>query len=178
MRGGIYCYYHTRLHRRTNHNSRLPRETADSPEPGQPQPLQIPVLEDRCAIQLVIPDVLNALLANKIDAKSAAILLNGMRLAAQNADKSISTVPTRTIEAFGRTPEGDELALMEDELSDRYEFDDGELTGIDDREYPELAESSQSSTYRLPDSVDSAQSAEACSAAGEPATVAPLVSAR
>jgi hypothetical protein len=177
MRDSLYCYFHNRLHRRTSHNSRLPRET-DSADPSQPQPFQIPILEDRCAIQLVIPDVLNALLAQKIDAKSAAVLLNGMRLAAQNADKSFSTVPTRTVEAFARTPEGHELAMTEDELDDRYEFDDGEITSIEYRDYPELPEQGQDSVIPLPVPAASAQSAETRSAAGEPAIDLPLVRAR
>ncbi len=182
LRGGLYCYFHTRLRRRVD--PKLSRGPSDPPPP-----LQIPVLEDRSAIQLLIPDVLNAMLSKQIDVKSAAILLNGMRLAAQNADRSNLAGWERTVDVFGRTPEGDELAINEEEFNDTYEFDEGELCGIDDREYPELPEPNPGGNLQLIHSTAvpaqfpaaqsaDAQSAEACSAAGVPAAAPPLVSAR
>ncbi len=174
LRGGIYCYFHTRLHRRTDQRSRADRSGKES-GPAQP-PLEIPVLEDRSAIQLLIPDVLNALLAGKIDGKAAAILLNGMRLAAQNADKSIGSEPTRTVEVFSHTPDGHLLALFNDEFSDDDDCNEGELIGKDDAEIPELP--SPSKVPQLPGPAVVAQSIEACARPADAPIVPPLVSAR
>ncbi len=177
LRGALYCYFHTRLHRRIAQWPG-PGEAGKSADADRPQPLEIPFLEDRTAIQLLIPDVLNALLAKKIDAKCAAILLSGMRLAAQNANQSTCAPWDKTVELFTRTANGHELALEEEEYDERYECDDGKLILTDGHEVRELTESSQSSDRQLPNPAAIAQSAEALSGAGELPIVAPLVKVR
>jgi hypothetical protein len=68
-----YCYFHRSLRERTKRNLRDAR---------QQKSLQIPPLEDIETIQIAIGDVVNALLADRIDAKKAGLALYGLQTAA------------------------------------------------------------------------------------------------
>lgn len=68
-----YCYFHRSLRERTKRHLRHAR---------QQKPLQIPPLEDIETIQIAIGDVVNALLADRIDAKKAGLALYGLQTAA------------------------------------------------------------------------------------------------
>ena len=71
-----YCYFHRSSRERTKRQLRHARQNL---------PLQLPVLEDEETIQLAIGDVLNALLADRIDCKKAGLILYGLQTAASNA---------------------------------------------------------------------------------------------
>jgi hypothetical protein len=71
-----FCYFHRAARERAKRQARHAR---------QQKPLQLPLLEDREAIQLAIGDVLNALLNDRIDTKKAGLLLYGLQTAAGNA---------------------------------------------------------------------------------------------
>jgi hypothetical protein len=99
LRGKQFCYFHTRVH------SRAPQkgQTAD-------QPLEFPVLEDRCAIQLALAQVLNRLGSGKLDPRSAGLLLYGLQIASQNVERNLDILPKYGVEAQTRTKDGDVLA--------------------------------------------------------------------
>lgn len=103
LKGTPFCYFHTRLHRIAKQAS-TPTDSID-----------IPVLEDRCAIQLAIAQVLKALLNATIDHRRASILLSGLRLASQNVDRKPLAIPYGTVNAITRTRDGDELAQEDDD---------------------------------------------------------------
>ncbi len=71
-----YCYYHRSSRERTKRQLRHARRH---------KPLQLPLLEDRESIQIAIGDVLNAILADRIDTRKAGLLLYGLQTAASNA---------------------------------------------------------------------------------------------
>ncbi len=71
-----YCYYHRSSRERTKRQLRHARQS---------KPLQLPLLEDRESIQVAIGDVLNAILADRIDTRKAGLLLYGLQTAASNA---------------------------------------------------------------------------------------------
>jgi hypothetical protein len=73
-----YCYFHTAQRDRRLRILANQRST---------QPYQLPLLEDAGAIQLAIMDVTNALLANRIEPKRAALVLSALKIASSNAKK-------------------------------------------------------------------------------------------
>lgn len=99
LRGKQFCYFHTRVHSRVPQKGR----TAD-------QPLEFPVLEDRCAIQLALAQVLNRLGSGKLDPRSAGLLLYGLQIASQNVERKLEILPKYGVEAQTRTKDGDVLA--------------------------------------------------------------------
>ena len=78
LAGDEYCYYHRSARERTKRQLRHAR---------QQKPLQLPLLEDRESIQIAIGDVLNAILADRIDSRKAGLLLYGLQTASSNAHK-------------------------------------------------------------------------------------------
>jgi hypothetical protein len=99
LRGTHYCYFHTRLH----------HIAAEKSNDGD-EPIKIPVLEDRSAIQIALAQVLNGLASSKLDPRRAGLFLYGLQIASQNVGHNedidrMSAVPSLTL-----TPEGEELA--------------------------------------------------------------------
>lgn len=78
LRDDDYCYFHRASRERHKRHLRHTRQV---------KPLQIAPLEDEESIQLAIGDVLNALLAQRIDHRTAGLLLYGLQTAASNARK-------------------------------------------------------------------------------------------
>lgn len=71
MRDSAYCYYHARLH-------------SHYPRPRKPKNLpKLENLDSRRAIQVAITEVLNGLLARKIDPRQAGRALYGIQMASQ-----------------------------------------------------------------------------------------------
>jgi hypothetical protein len=66
MRTSAYCYYHARLQRRTH----VPRKQ-----------LQLPALDSPSAIRNGVTQVLNHMLAGKIDPRGAGRALHGIQMA-------------------------------------------------------------------------------------------------
>ena len=73
LRDDHFCYFHRSSRERLKRQQRNARYQV---------PLELPVLEDAATIQLAIGDVLNALLLNRIDRKTASTLLYGLQMAA------------------------------------------------------------------------------------------------
>jgi hypothetical protein len=71
-----FCYFHVAARDRVR-RQRLAAE--------RKLPLQVPILEDRNTIQLALGDVVNALLADRIDHRKAALVLYALQTAAANA---------------------------------------------------------------------------------------------
>lgn len=98
-----FCYFHARLHRA----AKQPVSLTDS--------LDIPLLEDRCAVQLTITRVLRAFLKKTIDRQSTSTLLYGLQLALQSVDRNSWAIGFDTVENLSQNPDGDEIALGPDE---------------------------------------------------------------
>jgi hypothetical protein len=103
LRGGNFCYFHSRLH------------LAAQKPAGKKGPVEIPVLEDRCAIQVTITRILRAIVNNTIDRPRASLLLYGLQLALQSVDRNGWAIPVGTVEALSHTSDGDELAADPDD---------------------------------------------------------------
>ncbi len=103
LRDEPFCYFHSRLHRAAKQKVSL----IDS--------LDIPLLEDRCAVQLTITRVLRALVNKTIDRHSASTLLYGLQLALQSVDRSSWAIGFDTVEGLSETPDGDVIASDPDE---------------------------------------------------------------
>jgi hypothetical protein len=125
LRGEDLCYFHRRQHLA----AQKPASANDS--------IEIPLLEDRCAIQVTITQVLRAIVANTIDRPRASLLLYGLQLALQSVDRKSWAIPVGTVEALSHTSDGDELAVdpdgYEDEDDDEEE-DSDEAGGGDDED--------------------------------------------
>jgi hypothetical protein len=123
LKGGPFCYFHTRLHLA----ARKPISATDS--------IEIPVLEDRCAIQVTITQVLRAIVNNTIDRPRASLLLYGLQLSLQSVDRNNWAIPFGTVEALSQTSDGDELAADpddDDEDEDDEEEEDSDSDESDD----------------------------------------------
>ena len=118
LKGGPLCYFHTRLHQ------------AERKPVGMDDSIEIPMLEDRCAIQVTISQVLRAIVNNTIDRPRASLLLYGLQLALQSVDHNDWAIPVGTVEAISHTPDGDELVANPDDEDedegDEEEEDPGE----------------------------------------------------
>jgi hypothetical protein len=117
LTGKPFCYFHSRLHR----DARKPVTLIDS--------IDIPLLEDRRSIQLVITRVLRALVNKTLDRQTASTLLYGLQLASQGVAHDHYDVRFNCVKALSHTRDGDEIAadpdhpeLEEDE--DEYEEND------------------------------------------------------
>jgi hypothetical protein len=101
LRGTPYCYFHTRVHQ------------SAKPKPGlKNAPLQLPVLEDRSAIQLALAQIFDALATARIDSRQAGLFLYGLQIGSNNISGDAS-VPTDTVMNVTRTRNGGELAPQE-----------------------------------------------------------------
>ena len=99
LRGKPYCYYHTRLHERT----RKPAAT-----PGD-EPIKLPVLEDRSAIQMALAQVLDSLGSSHIDPRRAGLYLYALQIASKNIDRKGAAVSIASVHSISQTPEGDDM---------------------------------------------------------------------
>jgi hypothetical protein len=79
-------------------------------KPSPYDSIEIPVLEDRYAIQLTIVQVLKHLVNKTIDNQRAALLLRGLQLASQNVRPEGVGSAFTTVKNLIRTDEGDEFA--------------------------------------------------------------------
>ena len=111
LRDKNYCYYHTRLHRLAIPPKPAPANTpAATPTPVIPEPLKLPILEDRSAIQVALSQVLDALGSSKIDPRRAGLFLYALQLASQNVERKQDILPFKAVQSVTLTPDGDELA--------------------------------------------------------------------
>jgi hypothetical protein len=98
LHGKPYCYYHTRLH-----------TFVKRPEPSLMEPIKLPILEDRGAIQLGLAQVLDALGTDRITPRSAGLYLYAIKLASQLVKSSIGGVSSDPVQSTSQSPEGEEL---------------------------------------------------------------------
>ena len=91
LRDEHFCYFHSHLHRA----AKQPVSLIDS--------FDIPLLEDRCAVQLTVTRVLRALVNKTIDRQSASTLLYGLQLALQSVDRSSWAIGFDTVEGLSRS---------------------------------------------------------------------------
>ena len=112
LRGEPFCYFHKRHH------------AAQKKPPGSMDSIEIPFLEDRCAIQNSLTQVLRAVVNNSIDRARAATVLYGLQLALQSVDKGTWAIPFDTTKAVSRTPDGDEIAADPNHDYEEEEYED------------------------------------------------------
>jgi hypothetical protein len=75
LKGEKFCYFHTRSRSRAHASRHVEHWEA----------IEIPLLEDRSAIQRALSEVANAIANNRIDPKRAGPLLYSLQIASQNA---------------------------------------------------------------------------------------------
>ncbi len=103
-----YCYYHNRLHQRAKSSVPSGARSAKSSTPEEP--LKLPLIEDRSAIQVALAQIFDALSSGKIDRPTAAIYLAGLRIASQAVERKQDILPFRSVQSVFLTREGDEVA--------------------------------------------------------------------
>jgi hypothetical protein len=123
IQGGNLCYFH----RRQRIAAQKPVSMMDS--------IEIPLLEDRCAIQVTITQVLRHIVNKTIDRPRASLLLYGLQLSLQSVDRSSWAIPIGTVKALSQTSDGDELAVdPDDDYEDDEEEEDSDESGGEDAE--------------------------------------------
>lgn len=96
-----FCWFHQTIRRRTK---------KEGPEPI----LELPTLEDPESVQLALSDVLCALAAGRINAKSAGTLLYGLQIAGANLRKTyFHSACMNLVIASETDPEAGELAPVQ-----------------------------------------------------------------
>src|SRR5438270_1976894 len=108
LAGGIWCYFHHRLHQR--HSAFRPTQaTRGYLIPGQH--IELTALEDRESVQVALSVVINALATGQLDIKRATALLYGLQLASNNA-RGLQTKPFApdVVRAIESSPEGLDLS--------------------------------------------------------------------
>jgi hypothetical protein len=126
LTGGLWCYFHHRLHQR--HTTFRPTgATRGYLIPGQH--IELSALEDRESVQVALSVVINALATGQLDIKRATALLYGLQLASNNA-ASLQTRPFApdVVRSVEPSPEGLDLAEPGAtlETDDLYDFTDDE----------------------------------------------------
>jgi hypothetical protein len=118
LQGEDLCYFHSR-------RRHIPGKPADF--------VEIPLLEDRCAIQITITQILRAVVNKTIERHQAQLLLYGLQLSLQSVDRAKTSIPFTTVKAVSESSDGEELAAEPyDEDEDDDEDDDDEEEDSDD----------------------------------------------
>ena len=122
LQGQDLCYFHSR------------RRRADQKPVTCMDSIEIPLLEDRCAIQVTITQVLRAIVNKTIDRPRAQLLLYGLQLALLGVDRTKTSIPFRTVKAISESSDGEELATepYEEEDDDEDDDDDDEEEDSDE----------------------------------------------
>jgi hypothetical protein len=105
LRDTDYCYFHTTLHNRASQLRTFRAKT-----PKQAEPLDLPILEDRSAIQVALTRIVERLCSSDLESRRAGLLLYALQIAAQNVERKTDILPFRGVEAVYHTDEGEELA--------------------------------------------------------------------
>jgi hypothetical protein len=123
IQGGNLCYFH----RRQRIAAQKPVSMMDS--------IEIPLLEDRCAIQVTLSQVLRHIVNKTIDRPRASLLLYGLQLSLQSVDRSSWAIPIGTVKALHHTRDGKDLAVdPDDDYEDDEEGEDSDDSGGEDDE--------------------------------------------
>ena len=98
MQDNPFCWFHRNIRQR-------PKK--EGPEPI----LELPTLEDTVSIQVALSDVIGALAAGRINAKSAGTLLYGLSIAGTNIRKTFLHLTSKDLVIESETdPQSGELA--------------------------------------------------------------------
>jgi hypothetical protein len=98
LKGGQFCYYHSKLH-------------SIGAEPNTKfGPLQLPPPEDAAAIQLTVARTNDAIINGRLDIRKATALYYGLQIAAQFIDRNKYFPKSETVQSPEPSPNGDELA--------------------------------------------------------------------
>ncbi len=116
LQGKDLCYFHTR-------RRHVPGKPADF--------VEIPLLEDRCAIQVTITQILRAVVNKTIERAQAQLLIYGLQLALQSVDRQGAPMAYKTVKAFSESSDGEDLAVDPDEYEDDEDDDDEEEDSVD-----------------------------------------------
>jgi hypothetical protein len=95
LRGGNFCYFHSKLH--------------NPPAGSEPEPFKLPIPEDLASIPMSVARISEALIARRIDVRQSAQLFWGLKLAYQ-AILSRDQVLPYSVMNVTKTEQGDELA--------------------------------------------------------------------
>jgi hypothetical protein len=110
LRAEPFCYYH---------------HTTRKPAPRQPQgrksAFDLPLPEDRSAIQLAIGTILQRIASNDLDSRRAGLLLYGLQIASLNLPKQKEAEESAPIEEITNHPELGTLA-PETEIKEKKSF--------------------------------------------------------
>jgi len=99
LREAPYCYFHARLHRLTPRQLRF-----------QDEPLELPPLEDRGAIQIALAQVLGALASSRLDPRRAGLMLYGLQIASKTVPSLSRVLDSEAVRALSYDSDGGELA--------------------------------------------------------------------
>ncbi len=118
VNGKAFCYFH--LHNRRKPAAKPAKsDTADygailvhAPSAQVALHVELPLLEDRHAIQVSITQIVHALAANEIDPKRASLLLYALQIASANLRDDRYLFPNN-IRRVVRTESGDQIAPAE-----------------------------------------------------------------
>jgi hypothetical protein len=161
LTGGLWCYFHHRLHQR--HTAFRPTQaTRGYLIPGQH--IEHTPLEDRESVQVALSVVINALATGQLEIKRATALLYGLQLASNNA-RGLHTEPyaANTVRTIEPSPEGLDLAqpgatLNTDDLyhfNDEEEDEDNEEEEFTEEQTNRLLETYSADPSRKPQQQDS-----------------------
>ena len=112
-----YCYFHMRLHH-TMHAAKA--ESAAAPGAALDATIEIPVMEDRTAVQFALTQVLQGLGARRLEPRRAGQLLYGLQIASQLLERNYGILPRDYVQSLTANEEGDELA------PEKYDCDEDE----------------------------------------------------
>lgn len=137
LRGKPYCYFHARYRSRYGRNSGAKSLSTSSPLSPIPA-LDLPLLEDRSAVQLALTDVVQALASGELDPRRAGLLLYALQIASANAVRDYDIVASETVRTVSQNKNGEELGPAvtgydsEDYEDEEEEDEEDEGEGEDD----------------------------------------------
>jgi hypothetical protein len=115
--------------------------------------IEIPLLEDRCAIQVTLSQVLRHIVNKTIDRPRASLLLYGLQLSLQSVDRSSWAIPIGTVKALHHTRDGEDLAVDPDD-EDEYEDEEDDEEEDPDQSDAESGDDSDAEELESPDDGD------------------------
>jgi hypothetical protein len=125
--------------------------------------IEIPLFEDRCAVQVTLTQVLRHVVNKTIDKSRASLILYGLQLALQTVDRSNWAIPIGTVQDVTQTSDGEDLVADPDDEDedeeDEDEYDDEDQDDDDDDEDEEDPDQSDAESDDDPES-DSAEDDE------------------
>jgi hypothetical protein len=129
LKAETYCYYHFRASQRIV-------EAIENRAPYSILPLELPLLEDRAAVQVALSEVVHALAAERIELKRASLLIYALQVASSNAKNAENFISAEQVRDSSRNELGQPLAP--------------EPTGYDTEDPEYLEQDVEGGEYSLP----------------------------